>query len=320
MSPRTRVSLVVAAAAIAAAGVTVAATSLMSTDLPDQPGLAPRDGVPPLVLDLGVRTDPQARALRRAVGLHRRGRLQEARRIFARYGSVEAEVGEALSDWPQGVERLRELARDRPRSGAAQLALGLAAFWEGDLEAARAAWARAKAAEPDTQYAIRAADLLHPELPVPGLPTFVPSFPSPGALGRLSPPRQLAFLRRRARGGDAQDHLLYGAALQRLGRPLSARREFATAHALVPEDPDALTASAVGLFDKDRPADAFSRLGPLARRFPKAATVRFHLGLLLVWMGRVEDARRQFRLAREVEPGSIPARQAAAFLRRLPAA
>ena len=63
-------------------------------------------------------------------------------------------------------------------------------------------------------------------------------------------------------------------------------------------------AAAVGLFDKARPAQAFSRLGPLSRDFPKAATVRFHLGLLLLWSGQVKEARRQLELVRTVEPGS----------------
>ena len=311
-------SLIVAAAATAAAGVTIAATALTRTDPPEPSVAAPREGVPPLLLDLGVRTDSEARALRRAAQLYARGRLAQAGRIFERHGSVEAQVGAALSAWPAGVERLDELARDRPTSGAVHLARGLAAFWRGDLPEARRAWRRAKAAEPDSQYAIRAGDLLHPELPVPGLPSFVPSFASPAGLERLSPPEQLALLRRRASGGGARYHLLLGAALQRLGRPISARREFVRATALVPDDPEALSALAVARFDKDRPADAFARLGPLTRSFPQSATVRFHLGLLLVWMGRIEDARRQFGLARTIEPGSIPARQAAEFLRRLP--
>ena len=47
--------------------------------------------------------------------------------------------------------------------------------------------------------------------------------------------------------------------------------------------------------------------------------MRFHLGLLLLWLGRVEEARRQLELAQAAEPGSIPADQATEFLRRLPA-
>jgi tetratricopeptide (TPR) repeat protein len=320
MSPRARVSLIVAAVAVAAAGITIAATTLTATDLPDETVGKPRRGVPPLVLDLGVRTDTEAKALRRAAAHYERRRRREAARIFDRYSSVEARVGAALAAWPEGFEQLQELASDTRDSGAAQLALGLGQFWRGEHAEAESSWRRAKLAEPDSLYAVRAGDFLHPELPVPGLPTFVPSFPSPPALKRLSPPEQYAFLRRRAaRGGHTRDHLLFGAALQRLGRPVSARHEFARAAALSPNDPDARTAVAVGHFDKDRPAHAFSRLGPLTRRFPGAATVRFHLGLLLVWMGSVEDAKRQFRLAQEAEPGSIPAKQAAEFLRRLPA-
>jgi tetratricopeptide (TPR) repeat protein len=314
------VNLAVATIAVAAGGLTVAATVLTRSDSADeiaQPFVRPRAGIPPLVLDLGVRTDPEARALRRAAALHNRKRYREAGRIFGRYDSVEARVGAALSTWPEGFERLSEIARERPENGAGQLALGLGLFWRGEDEAARAAWRRAKNTRPDSLYAVRAGDFLHPEYPVPGLPTFVPGFRSPPALDRLAPPAQLAFLRRRARAGGAREKLLYGVALERLGRPLSAERAFRAAAALAPQDPEALTAAAVGLFDKDQPSRAFSQLGPLARRYPKAATVRFHLGLLLLWLGRVDEARGQLQLARSAEPGSVAAKQAAKFLEKL---
>ena len=68
-------------------------------------------------------------------------------------------------------------------------------------------------------------------------------------------------------------------------------------------------AAAVGRFDKARPVDAFSRLGPLTRRFPGEATVRFHLGLLLLWSGEVKEAKRS-SAAPAVEPGSPLAREA----------
>jgi tetratricopeptide (TPR) repeat protein len=316
VSPRARVTLIVAVAAAAAAGVTVAATSLTGEG---EQKAAPRmrSGVPPLVLDLGVRMDPEARALRRASALYERRRLQRARAIFRRYDSVEAQVGAALSAWPNGYAALQRLAETHPDSAAARLALGLAEFWLRRTATATSAWRRAKLTQPDSLYAVRAADLLHPEDPVPGLPVFVPGFPEPRGLGRLSPPRQLALLRRRAAGGPSHDKLLYGVALQRLGRQLSAEREFRAAAELAPNDPEALTAAAVALFDKDRPSRAFSQLGPLARRYPKAATVRFHLGLMLLWLGRVDAAKRELRLAKTAQPGSVAARQAAAFLARL---
>ena len=63
-----------------------------------------------------------------------------------------------------------------------------------------------------------------------------------------------------------------------------------------------LVADAVGRFDKEHPERAFSRLGPLGRRFPRAATVRFHLGLLLLWIGDVEGAKVQLQRATRLGP------------------
>ena len=73
-------------------------------------------------------------------------------------------------------------------------------------------------------------------------------------------------------------------------------------------------AAAVGRFDKANPSAAFSRLGPLVRVFPHAQTVRFHLGLLLLWIGQVKQARSELQQARSEDPTSILGRQAAAYL------
>ncbi len=323
VSPRLRVTVVVATAAAAAAGATVGATVLTSRGETGAaaPTAKPRAGVPPLVLDLGVRTDPEARALRRASTQYEQGRTdaakrREAERIFARYSSTAAEIGAAFADWPDGLAAVERIARAQPRSALAQLHLGLALYWRGELAQARAAWRKAETAQPDTSYAVRAADLLHPE-DAPGLPPFTPTFSWPAELARLSPPRQLAYLAARAARGGVRDKLLYGVALQRLGRPVSAEREFAAAARLAPGDPEARVAAAVGRFDKDRPARAFAELGPLTRAFPHAPTVRFHLALLLLWLGRVDAARTQFRLARAEAPTSPLAREADRFLARL---
>jgi tetratricopeptide (TPR) repeat protein len=136
-------------------------------------------------------------------------------------------------------------------------------------------------------------------------------------VGRLPAERQVAELERLAADGDRLGTLYYGVALQRLGRQQSALAVFADYARSNPDDVEAQVAAAVARFDKAKPEAAFSRLGPLARRFPNAATVRFHLGLLLLWSGEVEEARRQLRLAREAEPGSPLAREAARYERQL---
>jgi predicted Zn-dependent protease len=118
----------------------------------------------------------------------------------------------------------------------------------------------------------------------------------------------------RASSRDVRAKLLYGTALQKLGRQRSAERQFAAAAALAPGDAEAQVAAAVGRFDKNRPAAAFSRLGPLTRRFPRAATVRFHLGLLLLWLGQVRQASVEFRRAERLEPRSVVGTQAKRFL------
>jgi len=124
-------------------------------------------------------------------------------------------------------------------------------------------------------------------------------------------------LARAARKPELRAKLLYGVALQRVERPVSAERQFAAAAALAPDNPEAQVAAAVGRFDKDNPSAAFSRLGPLTKRFPRAPTVRFHLGLLLLWLNDLPDARKQLRLARAEAPGTPLAREANRFLVRL---
>src|SRR5204862_488957 len=166
----------------------------------------------------------------------------------------------------------------------------------GRTGAAEAAWRQALSRDPNTQPALQAESLLHPRF-APGRPPLVPSFALPPSISRLSAPRQVSALARDARQGGARQKLLYGSGLQRLGRPVTAEREFAEAARLAPQDAEARTAAAVGLFSKAEPALAFSRLGPLAARFPRAQSVRFHLGELLLWIGQLDKSRSEFRLA-----------------------
>ena len=204
-------------------------------------------------------------------------------------------VQEALRAWPAGtVRRLRILAERYPRSGLVRLELGLALVLTGEQADAAKAWQDAERVQPDSPSAVRAQDLRHPNTP-PDLPPFVPSFSQPTSA--------------------VQARLLRGAAFQQALRPVSAEREFEAAAALAPADPEALTAAAVGLYDKDRPALAFSHLGPLVSRFPHAQTVRFHLGLLLIYFGDVGRARRELALARSQGPRTPLGRRADMLLK-----
>jgi tetratricopeptide (TPR) repeat protein len=266
------------------------------------------------VLDFGVRTDAEAVALRRAADLYDAGKIDQAAPLFGRYRSLEAEVGSSLADWPHGFGDLASLAREHPRSSLVQLAYGLALYWRGDQVGAEDAWREARRVQRDTPYSLRAEDLLHPNFPR-GLPSFVPSFLPPPGLARLSPPKQLEYLREHAT--DLHGKLLYGVALQRLGRQLSAQREFEAAARLAPGDPEPQVAVAVGRFDKADPSRTFSRLGPLAKRYPGSQSVRFHLGLSLLWLGSVKKAKAELRLARDAGSTTPLGTEARRFLERL---
>jgi tetratricopeptide (TPR) repeat protein len=311
VSARRRTTLIVAALAALAAVVVAGATVLTADDPEESPAAAaepqPRDGFPPLALSLGIRDDAEARDLRRAAALYEEGRREEAGRVFARHDSLEAKLGAAFAAWPAGEDRIEQLGALYPRSALVQLHVGLARFWAG-TGGALTAWREARDVEPDTPYAVRADDLIHPEL-APGLPVFTPSFRY--RIEGDTPAAQLDGLRA---DQTVRGRLLHGIALQRLGRPVSARRAFAQALELEPGDVDALVADAVGRYEKSDPAASFSRLGPLTRRFPNASTVRFHLGVLLPWQRDVEEATRQLRLARTAEPGSRIAREAQRYL------
>jgi tetratricopeptide (TPR) repeat protein len=322
VSPRARVVLTVAVAGAVAVAATLA---LGAITRPSEGGSRATQAAPacprrlPLQLDLGVRQDAEAVALRRAQGAYARGEIAVAERLFRRYDSVSARVGEAVASWPRGtVVTLRRLAEEHPRSGVVRLHLGLALACSGRTRAAEAQWRAAERVDPDSSVAIAAEDLLHPPPEFArGLPTFVPNFRPPSVIASLPPERQLVVLARRARGRNVRAKLLYGVALQRLGRPVSAEHVYAAAARLAPDDPEARVAMAVGLFDKDAPARAFARLGPLTKRFPRAATVRFHLGLLLLWLGQVDEGERQLVLARALAPASIVGREASSYLVRL---
>ncbi len=323
MSPRVRVGLIVGALALLAA-VVVAGAAVVSAEEVVRPAEAAqagetRPGAPTLSLALALRTDADTALLERASEAYDAGRLQEAAVLFAESDSLEAKLGAAFAAWPGSLDRVEQLGALYPRSAMMQLHVGIARFWAG-RDGALDAWREAQDVEPDTPYAVRAGDLLHPEF-APGVPILVSDAGVPSAdAAELPPAERLEALREAAEDGSLDARLRYGIALQGAGRSESAREVYSAAAEAFPDEPEALVADAVGRYTKERPAAAFSRLGPLSQRFPRSATVRFHLGLLLLWQRDVAPARRQLRLARAADPGSFVARQAGLYLDELEAA
>jgi hypothetical protein len=216
VTPRGRVVALTAVAAAASAALVVgvvAAQSNRPAPIPAEQS-APRDGFPPLVLELGVRDDAEARDLRRAEELYSSGHRSAAARLFARHDSLEARVGRAFVSWPEiTVDRLNGLAGLHPRSPVVQLNLGIALYW-ARRTGSEDAWRAVVETAPDTAYAVAAANLLHPEF-ARDLPRFVPGASLPADLGGLTPARQLTLLAQGARSGDRLATLYYGVALQR---------------------------------------------------------------------------------------------------------
>jgi predicted Zn-dependent protease len=318
MTPRARVLAIVAAAAVLAVTGTVTITWLQTRDeTTAAPGAVtkPRPGSPPLVFDFGVRDDPETRALTRARGLLAGGRSAQAAAIFRRYHSVEAQIGLAFADWPDGsLDALKKLVAAHPESPAAQLHLGLALFWSGRNADAADRLRLVDTSFPDSPEAVTAENVLYARL-APNLPLIVTGLALPSAPTAAA---QLEILERAARSGGVDAKLRYGSALWFLKRRVSAERQFEAAARLAPDDPRAETLAAVGRFTKRNPVAAFGRLGPLTGRFPRSSAVRFHLGVLLIWTREVAKGKKQLADAVMYEPGSPWAKAARQLLTALP--
>jgi tetratricopeptide (TPR) repeat protein len=321
LTPRARVVASVGAAAAVAAAAVVGLTLLQTRGQSTVPAGAvtkPRAGYPKLELFFGVRGDAEARALARAQSLYDSGKVARAAAVFARYHSLEAQIGAAFADWKHGgLGPVRRLAAAHPTSALVQLHLGLADYWAGRNADALAAWERTARLGADSAYGVAAEDLLHPALKIPGLPPIVADVSLPKAAVGLPEARQLRLLRRDAEKPNPGAKLLYGLILWNLRRPLSAERQLAAAAALAPDDPVVRTAAAVALYSKADPTRAFARLGPLSGAFPHAAVVRLHLGLLLLWDGERKKAASQLRLAIADEPHTVYAKEAKTLLASL---
>ena len=284
MSARARVVTVVALVAALAAGATIGVTLLQTRG--SSTGTTARKGAPPLDL-------PASPALR----LYRTGKRKEAEVLFSRSHALPDRIGAAFSRWPHGtLDTMKALVAGNPESGLAELHLGLAYYWSGRDSDAVASWRRAASVEPDSPAAVTALDFLHPGV-APGLPPIVVD------VAAVAP--------------EAHGLLEKGLVLWNAERPVSAKRLLDAAAVRAPHDPAVLAAAAVASFSPAHPLAPFPKLGSLTASFPKAAVVRLHLGVLLLWTRQVAKGKQQLRLAVAAQPGSVYASTARTLLRAL---
>ena len=311
VSPRARVLAVVAAAAVVVAGAAVGVAWLQARG-PSANAVHPRAGIPPLAFDFGARNDAEARALARGAQLLKAGKRAQAAALFAGYHSLQAEIGTAFTNWPD-LAAVEQLAAAHQDSAVMRLHLGLALLWAGRDNDALTTLQEVGARFPDSASAVAAEDLLYSR-DIPGLPYLIVPATIPAAPTLA---RQVELAARAARRPAAPPKLAYGLMLWRLDRRISAQRQFAAAARLAPDDPAVLTALGVSRFTKRDPTPAFAALGPLTGRFPQAAVVRFHLGLLLLWTRQVAKGRKQLQLVAASQPDSLYAAEAKKLLSAL---
>jgi tetratricopeptide (TPR) repeat protein len=311
MSSRARVFAAVGAVAVAVAGATAGIAWLQARG-PAANAVHPRAGVPPLFFDFGVRNDAEARSLAQGAQLLKAGKRSEAGAVFERFHSLQAQIGQTFAKWPD-LSAVESLAAHHEDSAVMRLHLGLALLWAGRDGDALTTLQEVGSRFPDSQSAVDAEDLLYAR-DIPGLPYIIvpATIPTAPTLAQ-----QVVLAARAAARPDAQAKLAYGLMLWRLDRRVSARREFAAAARLAPNDPDVLTALGVSRFTKANPTPAFASLGPLTGRFPKAAVVRFHLGLLLLWTRQVGKGTRQLRAVARSQPDSLYGKEAQKLLSAL---
>ncbi len=278
-------------AAAAVVGVTLLQTRGEITTVPDSVTQA-RKGRPILQLELGVRSDAEARALVRAEALFdREHHAGQAAAIFRRYHSVDAQLGLALTTWqgPSSLGAVTKIAAAHANDPAALLNLGWADYQAGRNADAAAAWRRVAARFADSPYGVDAEDALHGG--PPGLPPIVTGLALPKSIANLPAAAQVAALRRAAAGRDVQAKLLYGTVLWNgLRMPISAEKQFAAAARLAPHNAVARATAAVASLLEGEP-DARLRAARPA-----------HCSLSALGRDRVPP-RRASRLHRQVREG-----------------
>ncbi len=202
------------------------------------------------------------------------------------------------------ISRLELLA---PTSPFAQYELGVVQLWAGRLPQATAALRAVRDAAPESFYGVKADDLLHPTMQA-GYPLFVPADDPPEGATLESLKAAAA-----ESPNDAKAQLQYGSALQGAGRRREAVQAYTQALKADPTSIESQVALALAGFKKDDPAKAFGTVGPLVRDHANDPSPRFHLAMMLLWIGQTEKAQAEFRQVASEAPGTRLARLAEFF-------
>ena len=152
----------------------------------------------------------------------------------------------------------------------------------------------------------------------PGLPSFFTTLEPPPGLTGKSPQEQLDGFEAAARGGGADQWILYGAALQRVGKPVSARAAFDRALELAPDrawTPRLPPRSGVSTRTTLRPPSPVWGRWHATTRTPRSSASTS--ASLLLWIRDVQDARAQLEKAAATMPVSLYSREAKSLLSRL---
>jgi tetratricopeptide (TPR) repeat protein len=260
-----------------------------------------------------VRREPTRGDVQVALGAARlaAGDAAGARSAFqeaVKLGDSDGAVGQVLSAYSPAdpgatLTRLEALGS----SGLAGFEHAVVQLWAGHVALAANELRSLRNADPESFYGIKADDLLHPSY-LSGYPLFVPSAEPPANA-------DLASLQAAAAAAPANVNaqLQYGAALETSGRRNDAETVFQGAAAAAPDDVEAQVAAAVGGFSKDQPSAAVGQLGPLVRDHPDDPSPRFHLALLLLWIGLRDRALAEFAQVARDSPDSRLGKLAGAF-------
>jgi tetratricopeptide (TPR) repeat protein len=330
-----RLLAVVAAALLGAAIVVVVAVAGRSPEPKAAPArTAAVQGRPPLVLDLGARYTVDGTAKQRLAALERKGDFRKDGLLALAVASARLDAGDvdgarealdaAASKLGSGDERVQvgrallsydasdpgravQLLQNLPASARdpfPRFEQGLVLLFAGRQKEAAAKLRAARNAAPDSTYALRADNALHPQMRI-GYPLWVPTRSLPqGSTDALA-----AAARRTPDSVTAQ--LALAAAWQQQGRRTLALAAARKALRADPRSVDAQVASVVLAFSKDRPQVAFGGLGNLIKAEPDEASPVFHLGLLLVWLEQQKQALEEFRKAAKLDPDGVIGRVAA---------